>query len=428
MLLNYSALSDVGRVRKNNQDSGYAGPWLLAVCDGVGGAVGGEIASSTALGQIARLDTEPGDDVLAAIAGSLHRAHDRIAEMVDEDSSLNGMSTTATVVVFTGDKLAVGHLGDSRAYLYRAGEIRQITHDHTFVQTLLDEGRITEAESRVHPHRNLILKALDAVQETDPDLFEIDLEVGDRILVCSDGASGVLDDDRLADILGTGTPDFAAVELVRASLEAGTTDNVTCVVGEVVADEADVQADLQPLLVGAAAELPRRKGFGSGALGHSIFRGHRSGDTGELDPIPAEVPHAIASDPIDPESHRYALRPPGRFGALRALLRMAVVLGVLWIGAAAAWHWTQQQYYVGEHDGHVAVFRGVEGDLLGLDLSKVYETSDVDLSRLGSYEAGLVREGIGVDGLDDAHETIANLAAHQTCTPTTTGAPGDGAC
>jgi len=421
MRLDYSALSDVGRVRRDNQDSGYAGPWLLTVCDGVGGAARGDIASSTAIQQLVRLDAKPGDDVLGAVAGAIHRAHDRIAELVDEDSSLNGTSTTVTVAVFTGEKLALGHLGDSRAYLYRDGTISQLTTDHTFVQTLIDEGRISEEESRVHPHRNLILKALDAVHDTEPDLFEVELAVGDRILVCSDGASGVLENDRLADILRTGTPDFAAVELVRASLEAGSSDNVTCVVAEVVDDDADL-SDLQPLLVGAAAELPRRKGAftPSGRTG-SIFRGHRSGDTGELEPIPAEFPFAIANDPIDPEEHRYALRPPARFGVLKALLRVAVLVGLLWIGGASAWHWSQQQYFIGEQEGHVAVYRGVNGDLLGVELSHVYETTDLSLDNLSSYDAGLVREGIDVESLDEAHRTITNLAAHQKCSTTSGG-------
>ena len=415
MRLNYSALSDVGRVRRDNQDSGYAGPWLLTVCDGVGGAARGDIASSTAIAQLIRLDSKPGDDVLGAIAGAIHRAHDRIAELVDEDASLNGTSTTVTLAVFTGDKLALGHLGDSRAYLYRDGTISQLTTDHTFVQTLIDEGRITEEESRVHPHRNLILKALDAVHDTEPDLFEVELAVGDRILVCSDGASGVLDNDRLADILRTGTPDFAAVELVRASLEAGSSDNVTCVVAEVVDDAADL-TDLQPLLVGAAAELPRRKGaFTPAGRSGSIFRGHRSGDTGELEPIPADLPFAIANDPIDAEEHRYALRPPARFGGLKALLRVAVLVGLLWIGGAAAWNWSQQQYFIGEQDGHVAVYRGVNGTVVGLELSHVYETTDLSLDNLSSYDAGLVREGIDVESLDEAHHTITNLAARQKC-------------
>ena len=427
MRLNYSALSDVGRVRRDNQDSGYAGPWLLTVCDGVGGAARGDVASSTALAQLVRLDTQPGDNVLGAIAGAIHRAHDRIAELVDEDSALNGTSTTVTLAVFTGEKLALGHLGDSRAYLFRDGTISQLTTDHTFVQTLIDEGRITEAESRVHPHRNLILKALDAVHDTEPDLFEVEVAIGDRILVCSDGASGVLDNDRLADILGTGSPDFAAVELVRASLEAGSSDNVTCIVAEVVADD-QVPDDLHPLLVGAAAELPRRKGaFTPGGMtsGRSggIFRGHRSGDTGELEPIPADLPFAIANDPINAEDHRYALRPPARFGVLKTFLRLAVVLGLLWIGLATAWHWTQQQYYIAEQDGNVAVFRGVNGDVLGVELSHVYETTDLELDNLSSYDAGKVREGIDVTTLDEAHRTITSLAERQKC-PTPTAAGG----
>src|SRR6478736_1474668 len=248
--LDYGAVSDVGRVRRDNQDSGYAGPWLLAVCDGVGGAARGDIASSTAITQLRRLDQAPGngssEELLARIAGAVHRAHDRLVELVDEDPALSGTSTTATLLAFDGVRLGIGHVGDSRAYLYRDGAIRQLTLDHTFVQTLIDEGRITEDEARVHPHRNLIMRAIDAVSDSEPDLFIVDLAVGDRVLLCSDGASGVLPDGRLADILSTGSPEFAAVELVRASLEAGSSDNVTCVVADVL-EEAAPEADAHPI-------------------------------------------------------------------------------------------------------------------------------------------------------------------------------------
>ena len=252
--LDYAAISDVGRVRKDNQDSGYAGPWVIAVCDGVGGAARGDIASSTAIQQLRRLDETPTDDLLGQVAGALHRAHDRIGELVDEDPALNGTSTTATVALFDGERLGMGHVGDSRAYLFRNQELRQLTKDHTFVQTLIDEGRITEDEARVHPHRNLILKALDGIHDAEPDLFHVELEPGDRLLLCSDGACGVLDDGRLADILRGGSPDYAAVELVRASLEAGSTDNVTCLVADVVDAAEAGPGDLSPMLVGAAAE------------------------------------------------------------------------------------------------------------------------------------------------------------------------------
>ncbi len=304
-----------------------------------------------------------------------------------------------------------------------AGEITRLTTDHTFVQTLIDEGRITEEESRVHPHRNLILRALDGIHEADPDLFLVDLEPGDRLLLCSDGACGVLDDARLADILSSGTPDYAAVELVRASLEAGSSDNVTCLVADVVDASAPAEDDddAEPQLVGAAAELRRRSS--RGAKG-SLFRGHRSGDTGELDPVPAapddlpeNVPYAIPSDPIDPEQARYAPRPPRRFAWLRRLLGLLVLVGLVWIAAAVAWSWSQQQYYVGEQDGTVVIFRGLDADLPGLSLSTPYETTDVSLDRLSDFDADNVREGIDTGSLDAAHRAVDNLAAKQTPDP-----------
>jgi PPM family protein phosphatase len=416
--LQFAAVSDVGRVRKDNQDSGYAGPWLLTVCDGVGGAARGDIASSTAVQQLRKLDAPPSEDLLGQVAGALHRAHDRIGELVDEDPALNGTSTTATLALFDGSRLGMGHVGDSRAYLYRGGELAQLTHDHTFVQSLIDEGRISVDDARVHPHRNLILKALDGIHEAEPDLFHVDIAAGDRLLLCSDGASGVLDDGRLADILSTGSPDFAAVELVRASLEAGSSDNVTCIVADVVDATAPSDEEPQPVLVGAAAEL-RRRAPRSGKP--SLFRGHRAGDTGELEPVAAEipddVPFAIHSDPLDPEEARYAPRPPRRFLWLRRLLAAAVVVGLLWVGAAAAWSWSQHQYFIGDRDGTVVIYRGVNADLPGVSLSTPFETTNVTLDRLSDFDAGKVREGIEVGDLDDARKTVDNLAAKQTAAP-----------
>ena len=420
MRLHYAAISDVGRVRKDNQDSGYAGPWFLAVCDGVGGAARGDIASSTAVQQLRKLDDQPSDDLLGQVAGALHRAHDRIGELVDEDPALNGTSTTATVALFDGQRLGVGHVGDSRAYLFRGDAITQLTKDHTFVQTLIDEGRITDDEARVHPHRNLILKALDGIHEAEPDLFHVDVAAGDRILLCSDGACGVLDDGRIADILSTGNPDYAAVELVRASLEAGSTDNVTCVVADVVEGDDAVPADLAPMLVGAAAELPRRRGAMSG-----LFRGHRAGDTGELEPVAADIPDdvdfAISNDPIDPEEVRYAPRPPARFVWVKRLLVAAIIIGIAWIAAAAAWSWSQGQYYVGESDGVVTIYRGLNAEVPGIDLSSPYEISDVEVDRLSDFDADKVRDGIDSSSLEKARSTVENLAERQTSTDSASG-------
>ncbi|WP_246142763.1 PP2C family protein-serine/threonine phosphatase [Nocardioides rubriscoriae] len=425
LALHYSAISDVGRVRKDNQDSGYAGPWLLTVCDGVGGAARGDIASSTAVSELRALDVDPattGDvsgpgqtDLLDRVTHALHDAHEQIGRLVDADPTINGTSTTATVALFDGRRVGIGHVGDSRAYLFRDNEISQLTTDHTFVQSLIDEGRITEAEARVHPHRNLILKALDGIHEAEPDLFMLELVAGDRLFLCSDGACGVLDDGRLADILSMGTPDFAAVELVRASLEAGSSDNVTCIVADVVTEQeaaADPSyAELEPMLVGAAAELKRK-------LPRGLFRGHRSGDTGELEPIEAEIPddlpHAVATDPlvhVDPETARYAPQPRPRYAWLRSLMAAVIVVGLLWIGAAAAWSWVQRQYYVGEQDGVVVIHRGVDASLPGLDLSEVVVVTTLRVDDLEEFDRDMVRDGIPVDDLSEARDRVEELSA-----------------
>jgi protein phosphatase len=425
--LQYAAISDVGRVRKDNQDAGYAGPWLLTVCDGVGGAARGDLASSTAVGQLRRLDEPPGEDHdehhrLELVAGALHRASDKIGDLVDEEPSLSGTSTTATVALFDGQRLAMGHVGDSRAYLYRSQEISQLTSDHTFVQSLIDEGRISEEDARTHPHRNLILKALDGVHDVDPDLFTVQLAEADRILLCSDGASGSLTNSRLADILSTGSPDFAAVELVRASLEAGSTDNVTCIVADVLPAETEVDSEpVAALVVGSAAELRRKP-----RPGGSFFRGHRAGDTGEIEPVAAEigddlppgVPFAIDTDP---EAARYAPRAPRRHPWLRRGLALLALIGIAWMAGAAAWSWSQHQYYVSEQDGVVTIYRGVQADVPGFDLSHAYETTNIRTDRLDGFTARQVQDGIGVGSLTEAERTVQHLATQTSSSGGTAG-------
>jgi PPM family protein phosphatase len=411
--LRFAAISDVGRVRKDNQDSGYAGPWLLVVCDGVGGAARGDLASSTAVQQLRNLDAAPNpehtaDELVGQVAGALHRAHDRIAELVDHDPALSSTSTTATVCLFDGQQLAVGHVGDSRAYLFREHGLSQVTHDHTFVQTLIDDGRITETEARYHPHRNLILKAIDGQREAEPDLFIVPLQAGDRLMLCSDGVCGVLDDGRIADVLAGGSADYAAVELVRASLEAGSSDNVTCIVADVV-EAGDVDDDLEPQLVGAAAELRRRR----------LFKGHRSGDTGELEPITGDDAEglpagAIPDDPLDPDLHealRYAPRAPRRAVWVRRILALAVLVGVVWIGAAAAWSWAQKQYFVGVDGDDVTIFRGLNTSFVGIDLSTPYLRTDLPVDQLASYDAHQVRQGVTQSDLTDARHYVDSLAS-----------------
>ncbi len=402
--LHYAAVSDVGRVRKENQDSGYAGPYVLTVCDGVGGAVRGDLASSTAVTQLRKLDA-PADDLVAQVAGAIHRADDRIGALIEEDGELAGTSTTVTVVGFNGNAYAVGHLGDSRAYLLREGELRQLTHDHTFVQSLIDEGRITEEQARTHPHRNLILKALDGLRHEEPDLFEVDAVAGDRLMVCSDGACGVLSNDRIADLLSAGTPELAAVELVRQSLEAGSTDNVTVVVADVLATPPP--ADLTPLVVGAAAALPRPfTGATDTAQRHYPVPGDLPDD------LPADM-RPIAADPIDPETARYAPQPPQRFVWLRRILFTAFLLGLVWVAGAGVWAWSQQQFFVSDHAGKVAIFRGLNAQIPLVEVSHPYQVSDVALDDLSETLAENVRNGIPADDLGDARDIVEKYAARQ---------------
>jgi PPM family protein phosphatase len=427
--LRYSALSDVGRVRKDNQDSGFASPNLLVVADGVGGAARGDVASSTAVQALRRLDGPAPDDMLEALAGAIHRAHDRIAELVEQNPEFDGTSTTVTAALFDGTRIGVAHVGDSRGYLLRDGTLSQLTKDHTFVQSLIDEGRITEDEARNHPHRNLILRAVDGVHETDPDLFSVELAPGDRLLLCSDGASGVLARDRLTDILGTGSVDYAAVELVRASLEAGSSDNVTCVVADIYDpatdrnDDPSAAAATGPMLVGAAAEQPRR-----GQAAKVPFRGHRGGDTGELEPVTGEAGGGGgAGDEVDPEELRYAPQAPRRGRWLRGLAVLLVVAVVAAGVAILAYRWSQRQYFVAADHSKVAIYRGVQADIPGLTMHRVAEDTDVTVAALPDYPAQQVRSGISADSLTAARDIVDRLTGlARVCpapTPTATPSP-----
>lgn len=431
--LRYSALSDLGRHRKDNQDAGYAGPHLLAVADGVGGAAYGDVASHTAIATLQRLDEPPAGDLLETLAGAIHRVHDRIAELVEDDAELTGTSTTVTVGLFDGERIALAHAGDSRAYLLRAGTIRQLTKDHTFVQSLVDEGRITEEESRTHPHRNLILRAVDGVHDTAPDLFYVDLQPGDRLLFCSDGASGPLDDTRMAAALGDGTVDFAAVSIVRTALDLGTTDNVTVVVADVeastdVTDAPPASSDEEatgeitaPLLVGSAAALPRR-------LDPDAPPGEGRPTATQLTAIDADQGDVLVDnvDEIDPEVERYALRPPRRLLWLRRLAYLVAAVVALGVLGTVGYRWTQKQYYVAESDGYVAIFRGVPIDLPGVSLNSVVERSRIPIRSLPNYNADQVQNGIDATSLTDARSIIDDnlVGLARTCdTPSVTPTP-----
>ncbi len=421
----YAAISDTGRVRQNNQDSGYAGEHLLCVADGMGGAAAGDLASTVVVQTLRRLDAPAPDDLLEALAGAVLRANVRLAEITESDPTVEGMGTTATAVVLDGDRAGLVHIGDSRAYRLRAGRLEQLTEDHTLVQSLVDEGRITAEEARHHPHRSLILRVLDGRQEIQPDLRMIDLQPGDRLLVCSDGLSGFVTDVDIARVLGSGSVDSAAVDLLRLALESGSSDNVTCVVGEVVGAPAPAgttagdgvdRDDLidttdgelaaistGPMLVGAVSEDARPRALSTAAPPASSRAG-TSATAAPGDPVAT-----TSSD--DPEQLRYAPLAPGGFRRLRWLLITTALLVALVVAGLLAYRWSQQQYYVAEADGRVTIFKGVRVEIPGLTLSKQYESSDLQVADLPDYNAGQVADGMPADDLADAQAIVTRLDA-----------------
>ncbi len=261
--LRYAAKSDVGMVRRDNEDSGYAGRTLLAVADGMGGHAAGELASSTAVATLAELDSEDlaFEDVLTALDDAMLTSAERITQFIEADPTRAGMGTTLTAILWRGGRIALIHVGDSRAYLLRDGSLSQITHDHTYVQTLIDAGRITPEEARTHPKRNLLLRAIDGNGAPEGETSMREALVGDRFLLCSDGLSGVLPDNLLERVLGeVPDPTAAVTELVDLALSAGAPDNVTAVVADVIdLPAADLETSLgAPVVVGAAGDQRNR--------------------------------------------------------------------------------------------------------------------------------------------------------------------------
>jgi PPM family protein phosphatase len=256
LALRYAVRSDVGLLREGNEDSAYAGPHLLAVADGMGGHAAGEVASAATITTIAPLDAEdPGPDLIGALADAVATANLRLQELIISDPAIEGMGTTLTAMLWWEGYAALCHIGDSRAYLLRDGQFIQITHDHTLVQSLVDEGKITEDDVATHPHRSLLLRALDGRTIAEPDLAQVETYPGDRYLLCSDGLSGVVTEQTLHQTLASvNDPDKAALRLVELAIKGGGPDNITCIVADVIDSRSSrMQPTWQPVFAGAAA-------------------------------------------------------------------------------------------------------------------------------------------------------------------------------
>lgn len=392
----YVALTDTGLRRAANQDSGYASSRLLVLADGMGGAAAGDLASSETLHILRQLDRALEVDAGTALEHAVTRANERLGQLIADDPAVEGMGTTLEALLWDGERFAWAHLGDSRAYRLREGDLEQLSTDHTFVQSLVEEGKITAAEARVHPHRSLLLRALLGRDDNAADLSTIEPQLGDRYLLCSDGLSDMVPDDVIAQALGLETIDIAAVELVRLALEAGGYDNVTVVIAEMVEKNADPDPHLSssdglPQLVGAAADDARpRTGDAS------------SGDDTELH--------------LDPEELRYAPVEPSRWRWLRWGVIAVVVIAIAAGAGLYAYNWSQKQYFVAEHDGRVTIFRGVQAEIPGITLQHVEKTSDIETSALPEFRRQQVVEGIEAESRRAADDIVAEL--EQFATPT----------
>ncbi|MFA7266231.1 MAG: protein phosphatase 2C domain-containing protein [Candidatus Nanopelagicales bacterium] len=422
--LRYAARSDIGLVRQGNEDSGYAGGHMLVVADGMGGHAAGELASATAVATFAELDREPpGDEVLTALADAVDQAHDELSRVISASPDFAGMGTTVTALSWEGDRVALAHVGDSRAYLLRDGELNQLTKDHTFVQTLVDAGRITQDEAAVHEKRNLLIKALDGVHHVEPDLSMREVKAGDRFLLCSDGLSGVLNPREIRELLITGDPTGAVTRLVERAIEGGAPDNITCVVADLVADDSPETADPtpapssipMPVVVGAAAELRNRD-----RLPGIDFPVDFQPDPDR----PAPVTNTSAAPPTEPL--RPVEQPRRRRRKLGPLVISLSIAALVLLSLVGFWGWAHNQYYVGNVNGQVGIYQGIPDGYGEHGFSKAIQTSQTSVSQLPLYSQDQINTSIPAANLEAARNIVATLeaqAAQCVAVPTTPGCP-----
>jgi PPM family protein phosphatase len=358
MKVDVGVATDKGQIREGNEDAYLVEPPLYAVADGMGGHRGGEVASQLALETIADLFRK-GDVPLAEQVRQANRA---VFERSGEDRAVAGMGTTLTAALVQGELAHLLHVGDSRAYLLRAGTFRQLTEDHTLVNRMVKAGEITPEEAEIHPHRNVITRSLGTEADVDVDEQDVGLLDGDRILLCSDGLTGMLSEGQIQAILEATTgAQEAADRLVRAANRAGGVDNITVVVLAMSEGEPDE---------GVATAAP------------SVVLGPPASEDG---------------------------RKPRRW--LR--IGLIVVIGLAVVGSALAGlrAFLDTRWYVGVAHDHVAIYQGIPADIFGFELSHVVEefpdivASDAEALPLWAD----LQDGINVDSREEAEANVATL-------------------
>jgi serine/threonine protein phosphatase PrpC len=421
LALRYSVRSDVGLLREGNEDSAYAGPHLLAIADGMGGHAAGEVASSVAISALADLDRDdvPGDHLLDALAAAVAAANSTLHEMSVEDPSVEGMGTTLTALLWSGGTIAICHIGDSRAYQLRDGDFRQITRDHTLVQSLVDDGKLSAAQAATHPQRSLVMRALQSGTEAEPDLSILEAREGDRYLLCSDGLSDVVSEETLHKALMLYTDrDQAVNQLIELAIRGGGPDNITCIVADVV-DEVAEPAGQVSVVVGAASNgdgRPRLRTDSPAGRAHLLTR---TGTTVRPTAKPS-APTAVASGarpdsgPEDEEDDDAETRAGRRRWPLVTTILVILVIVIVG-GGYAAWRYTQSQYYVGT-DGHqVIIYRGINQKVAGITLSSVYQKTGIPLSQVPQNDKAAIQSTTPASTLSTAQKTVSSIRQAVAC-------------
>jgi len=374
--LRSAARTDVGKMRDRNEDSFFAGANVFAVADGLGGHNAGDVASKLAIEPIKELDrTLDGmshDRVGEALADSVLEANRSVYKRAQSDAKVRGMGTTLTAVAITDGAALIAHVGDSRCYLMRGAALNQLSSDHTLVARMVQEGKLTPEQAEVHPQRSILTRALGAEPEVDVDSLEVDLVAGDRILLCSDGLSSVIPEDRIREILAsTDDLDRASSMLIEDANAHGGPDNITVVLIEIS---------------GVPAE---REG------GAPVARVH----------LPKRAPRARRR------------RVPAR-AIVWSLIVVLLLLGG-WIGVHA---WVNRSYYVGLQGGRVTIFRGLPTEIAGFQLHHVQERTSIPESDVQTFFLDNLRDGIRASSLAEARRVVASMPRTQA-TPSPTPSP-----
>ena len=473
LFLYSTTVSDVGTVRANNQDSSFAGEHLIAICDGMGGHAGGDTASSIAIRSLAHIEQDDtGGDVEVIsrmMETSVMAAHDAIVGKAKRERKLAGMGTTVTAVALVAGYWVVAHIGDSRAYLLRDGHLSRITCDHSYVQHLINTGRITPAEAKNHPQRNVVMRVLgDFDIDPHPDISIRKAHPADRWLLCSDGLCGVLEDSTIKETM-TALADQGecAQRLVQMALRAGSTDNVTAVIADATlaldADAFDLPHQT-PLVGGAAsrnlepiADIVNEPVATAPALrdDHSPAKraaalmqpadtqhndaapasaepsttrvvqpsavreetGERDNpDTGEI-PVVQKPDGRLSADPNDPEvakairdehvEQKKATRAKHQRNRLAIVITILLAVAVLFGAGTGTYMWSQTRYYVGNSNGKVAIYQGVPTNLFGLALSHEVSSTSITVSNLPQTWRDQLNRGISVGSLDEAQSHVS---------------------